>query len=113
MLRSLGTRIQRHFLVRGLWTGPFLLVFGFYGVKFLWLWLHPAVTVATGLVVMGGILVFPAAAVLTGAGIAAARRDEPRQWVSMALGAAVSTVAIVLTVLAAMGVMEVLAAALN
>jgi hypothetical protein len=102
-MRAADMQIDSHSVVRGLWLGPFLLVFGSYGIRLIWQLLDAKLTASSGYLMMAGILVFPTGAMLGAASVSAMRRSGPARWLFMALGAAVSTVAIVATVAGATG----------
>jgi hypothetical protein len=57
-----------------------------------------------------GLLMFPSAVLLLGAPAGTMRHKDHAQWIAMAIGAAVAAVAIVLTVIAAMGIIALIVA---
>jgi hypothetical protein len=57
-----------------------------------------------------GLLVFPTAVLLVPAAAAAIRRRDYARWIAMSIGAPAATIALVLTLLAAMGVIALIVA---
>jgi hypothetical protein len=116
MSSGVATKIDRHLVVRGLWLGLLLIAVGYFALQEL---LFPfaigphsivAPLVRHAEFTLVGLLVFPTAVLLFGAAAAAVRHRDHIRWIAMAIGAAVAAVALVLTVIAAMGVIALIVA---
>jgi chromate transport protein ChrA len=105
---GVATKIDRYWVVRGVWLGLLLIAAGYFAVQ------------ATGFPIALGphsieitllvLLVFPSALLLFGAAAATMRHRDHTQWIAMAIGAAVAALAIVLTVITGMGVIALIVA---
>jgi hypothetical protein len=102
--RGVAIKTDRHWVGRGLWLGLLLTAAGYFALGEIPL---PHVmwrTVIRSGLFPWGLLAFPTVVLLVAAAVAAVRRRDPTRWVSAAIGAAVAAVALVLIVVAGMGV---------
>lgn len=107
MSTDVAKRIDRQSVVRGVWVGLFLLAVGYFGYGLIplprevWWWLQQ-----TGLIglILPGLVVWPTLVLLVATVVAAMRRRDASYWIAMALGAAAAAIAVVVSLLAAMGV---------
>jgi hypothetical protein len=115
MSSGIAQRVERHWAIWGVWLGLFLLVGGFFALRALAILLpQPTERALVGLLrgnrvlTNVGLFVFPTAVLLFGAAAAAMRHRDYARWISMAIGAAAATIALVLTMLAALGVIALM-----
>jgi hypothetical protein len=116
MNNGVAVKVDRHWIVWGVWLGPLLLMAGYFALRAPYL--LPLATrravigllMQNGVFTMVGLLAFPTAVLLSGAAAAATCHRDYARWIAMAIGAAAATVALVLTVLAAMGVIALIIA---
>jgi hypothetical protein len=105
MSSGVATKVDRYWVIRGMWLGPLLLLLGYYGMTGIWQWLDAKFTLQSVALLMAGIVVFPTAVLLAAAAVAAMRHERAGRWIFMAVGAALSLVAIAAVVTAATGIL--------
>jgi FtsH-binding integral membrane protein len=88
-------KIDRQWVACGLWLGPVLTAVGYFGLGTIAQW-------PSSDLILWGLLVFPTVVLLLATAVAAVRRRDPTRWVSMAIGAAVGAVAVVVIAIAGM-----------